>query len=70
VNGKPYSVAGAAGNTLLQMLRDDLHLLDATQCTDSTCGSCMVMLDGVPVMSCLVPAPRAHHADIVAGTAG
>jgi aerobic-type carbon monoxide dehydrogenase small subunit (CoxS/CutS family) len=54
----------------LQMLRDDLHLLDATQCTGSACGLCMVMLDGVPVMSCLVPAPRAHHADIVAGMAG
>ncbi len=70
VNGKPYSVAGAANKTLLQMLRDDLHLLDATRCTDSACGLCMVMLDGVPVMSCLVPAPRAHPADIVAGTAG
>ncbi len=70
VNGKPYSVAGAANKTLLQMLRDDLHLLDVTKCTDSMCGLCMVMLDGVAAMSCLVPAPRAHHADVVVGVAG
>ncbi len=70
VNGKAYSVTGAASKTLPQMLRDDLHLLDVTKCTDGACGLCMVMLDGVAVMSCLVPAPRAHHADIVVGASG
>lgn len=70
INGKEYSVAGAASKTLLQMLRDDLHLLDATKCTDGQCGLCMVMLDRVAAMSCLVPAPRAHHADVVVGVSG
>ena len=66
VNGVARVVPGASGKTLLQMLRDDLHLLDAPKCTDAMCGLCMVMLDGMAVMSCLAPAPRAHHADVVA----
>ena len=70
VNGKTHVVTGASDKTLLQMLRDDLHLLDVAKCTDGMCGLCMVMLDGMAVMSCLVPAPRAHHADIVAQRAG
>ena len=70
VNGKTHVVTDASDKTLLQMLRDDLHLLDVAKCTDGMCGLCMVMLDGMAVMSCLVPAPRAHHADIVANTAG
>ena len=70
LNGEPRVINGAANKTLLQMLRDDLHLLDTPRCADTMCGRCMVMLDGVAAMSCLVPAPRAHHADVVAHSAG
>ena len=70
LNGESRVVTGATNQTLLQMLRDDLQLLDAAKCTDGECGLCMVMLDGVAAMSCLVPAPRAHHADVVAHKAG
>jgi len=67
VNGMEYTIAGACGKTLMEMLADDLHLLSVLKCADGACGRCMVMLDGVAAMSCLVPAPRAHHADVVAG---
>lgn len=65
VNGKARTVTNASGKILLQFLRDDLGLLNVTKCIDGACGMCMVLLDETPVMSCLVPAPRAHHASII-----
>ena len=61
VNGVPETMEVEVGTTLLRLLRDGLDLTGAKEgCNEGECGSCMVLLDGRPVNSCLVLAVEAH----------
>jgi carbon-monoxide dehydrogenase small subunit len=59
INGAETRLAIAPNRTLLEMLRDDLGLTGTKcGCEVGECGACTVLLDGVPVNSCLVLAPQ------------
>jgi len=54
------------GESLLFTLRERLGLLGAKNaCEQGECGSCTVMLDGLPVCACLVATPQAQGCEVV-----
>ncbi len=65
VNGARHEVAIDPRRTLLDLLRDDLGLTGTKQgCGEGDCGACVVLLDGVPVNSCLVLAVEAEDREV------
>jgi carbon-monoxide dehydrogenase small subunit len=54
VNGEPVEAAFAPHKTLLEVLREDLALTGTKHgCELGECGTCAVLVDGKPVLSCL-----------------
>jgi len=57
INGRPREVFTRGDATLLDVLRDDFALRAAKRgCNQGVCGACTVMVDGLPVRSCLTMA--------------
>ena len=59
INGKKVEVEVPPHWTLLRLLREKLGLTGTKEgCGIGECGACTVLLDGMPVNSCLVLAPK------------
>jgi aerobic-type carbon monoxide dehydrogenase small subunit (CoxS/CutS family) len=65
VNGREHKSSVEDRKLLLDTLREDLGLTGAhAGCEHGVCGACTVLLDGVPVRSCLMLAAQAEGHDI------
>ncbi|MHB8631621.1 MAG: (2Fe-2S)-binding protein [Candidatus Limnocylindria bacterium] len=66
VNGESHTVAAEPHHTLLEVLREELQLTGTKHgCELGECGACTVLVDGVPVLSCLtLPAQLSDAAEV------
>ena len=66
VNRETPSVCVAPPRTLLEVLREDLHLTGAKPgCNQGVCGACTVLCDGEPIRACLALAADMTEREIV-----
>lgn len=66
VNGEEVSVAFAPEKTLLEVLREELQLTGTKHgCELGECGACAVLVNGKPVLSCLLLAVECSGATVV-----
>jgi len=66
VNGVPRSIHAYPMARLLDILREELELPGTKEgCGEGECGSCSILMDGVLVNSCLIPALQAQGSTIV-----
>lgn len=65
VNNETHDIVSNPNKTLLEVLRDDLHLTGTKEsCGEGVCGSCTVLVDGAPVRSCLTLAVAVQGKEI------
>ena len=66
LNGSEVEVDAHPMRRLLDVLREECGLTGVKEgCGEGECGACTVLLDGEPVVSCLVPFAQARGAEVV-----
>ncbi len=65
VNGETYETLTESNETLLEILRERLGLTGTKHgCELGECGACTVLLDGAPVLACLVLGDQIDDAEV------
>jgi aerobic-type carbon monoxide dehydrogenase small subunit (CoxS/CutS family) len=65
INGAAHDLEVAPNRLLLDVLREDLELTGTKcGCDDSSCGACTVLVNGEPMMSCLMLAASYQDQEI------
>jgi aerobic-type carbon monoxide dehydrogenase small subunit (CoxS/CutS family) len=66
VNGETKEVATEINKTLLEVLREDMGLTGTKHgCELGECGTCAVLVDGAPVLSCLMLGVEAVDTEVI-----
>jgi len=66
VNNKNYQLPVKPGEMLAGLLRERLRLTGTKiGCDEAECGSCTVLVNGEPILSCVYPAARADGKEII-----
>lgn len=66
VNGDEIDVAVQPNTTLLEVLREELGLMGVKEgCSEGVCGACTVLMNNVPIRSCITPALEAEGTEIL-----
>jgi aerobic carbon-monoxide dehydrogenase small subunit len=66
LNGRTRNVAAHPMKRLLDVLREDCGLTGTKEgCGEGECGACTVLIDGVAVDSCIVPAAHAENRKVI-----
>jgi len=66
INGKDYTVDVNGNTSLLTTLREHLDLTGSKYgCGEGVCGACTVLINGVPVRSCITPVGSTQNKEIV-----
>jgi carbon-monoxide dehydrogenase small subunit len=65
VNGQTRELAAVPNATLLDVLREDLRLTGTKcACDDASCGACTVVVDGRPMLACVMLAASYQDSEI------
>jgi carbon-monoxide dehydrogenase small subunit len=66
VNGEAHTVAVEPHHTLLEVLREEMDLTGTKHgCELGECGACTVLVDGVPILSCLTLPQQVMRSEIL-----
>jgi carbon-monoxide dehydrogenase small subunit len=66
VNGMEYELKASVKATLAEVLREELGLTGTKiMCNEGECGACTVLINGKPMLSCMMLAIDAQNKDIL-----